>query len=296
MTLTREEICWGFGLVLGREPQEPGYAAYAELNSRSILISKLLQSEEAISKEKGNNFADILHQTKQCFSLPELNRTIVLGKSMPRSGHHFLEKLLSSYFANEITYCEMYGEKKCCKLYPCANPYNSIGRYHFQKSHDWSFDDRRTINCPYVIQYRSPVSRAQSNYELHLRSSCAQDSSKEFQKFLHREAEYFIKFYNKWMTPNMPNSILVNYMDLVSDPKGELFRIIKFIGENEIDITRLDKAINSNNAKVNTLNSPVGIRKSCEFRHFDKILYREIEAHIAAKCPNIDDVLFEYQY
>src|SRR4051794_25602386 len=59
----------------------------------------------------------------------------LLGASIPRSGHHYLQRILSHYFQDELFYCEWYTPRDCCKHVPCIKHLNC--RITFQKSHDW---------------------------------------------------------------------------------------------------------------------------------------------------------------
>src|SRR5262249_59362059 len=125
----------------------------------------------------------------------------VLNASMPRSGHHLLEIVLSNILKDKFSYCEFYG-KDCCKTIPCnswRHERSSSGDLFMQKSHDFDFDDPISVAGTYrVVQYRNPVPRSLSNYELHLRNG-AQDNVRTFRNFLVNEAWYFHKFYAKWI-------------------------------------------------------------------------------------------------
>lgn len=74
----------------------------------------------------------------------------LLSKSLPRSGHHFLEKTLKRLYGKSFDYCEYYqpSETECCKQQPClkfCNPDRMRdGTQHvsMQKSHDFELGDR----------------------------------------------------------------------------------------------------------------------------------------------------------
>jgi hypothetical protein len=293
MSVSKHDIIWAFQIILGREPREQAIANYSNATDRTQLVSALLSSQEAIERERGARELRIIPR-KSGTGNPVLDRRIILGKSMPRSGHHFLERLLMTYLGSELSYCEMYNEKKCCQLYPCSNPWNRVRKYHFQKSHDWNFTDRVSISTPYVIQYRSPIPRSQSNYELYLKASQKEDNKKTFEQFLKGETEYFVKFHNKWIEKQLENAIIIRYEELTKETELTLKNVIKFIGEDVLNDEKIKLTVASHKEKHNPLNSPKTIRKSQEFRHFDRGLYAEQEMIIKERCPNVNRNIFEY--
>jgi hypothetical protein len=157
----------------------------------------------------------------------------VLGVSMPRSGHHLLEMILKNSLGDKFDYCEFY-EDNCCKSIPCklhGNRLSVKGRLFFQKSHDFDLNDPILIPGVFrVVQYRSPVPRSLSNYELHLRRGF-EDNLRTFRRFLVGEALYFCNFYNKWIEKPSSKLFLLSYEELTADPLRALlpfFRYIKF--------------------------------------------------------------------
>ena len=91
----------------------------------------------------------------------------IFSKSMPRSGHRFVTECLTYYFGPDLHYCGFY-RPGCCHRIPCAHPHGDgrANRYFMQKSHDFGFRDSARLNGKYLIQYRSPIPRLQSNYDL----------------------------------------------------------------------------------------------------------------------------------
>ena len=96
--------------------------------------------------------------------LPEL--VLVESQSLPRSGHHYLKKLLNAATEGHFSYCESYQDPGCCKNNPCS--VDSYWRYainknqrHYRllKSHDFKLDNK-TFNCMpgmfRMIQIREP--------------------------------------------------------------------------------------------------------------------------------------------
>lgn len=142
----------------------------------------------------------------------------VLGASMPRSGHHLLEMILKNALRDRFAYCEFY-EPGCCKSIPCVLESKIGGASIFmQKSHDFEFTDPVIVPGTYrIIQYRSPVPRALSNYELHLKNGC-EDTVRNFRDFLIDEALYFARFYEKWISNCSPQHHLLGYEELTGHP------------------------------------------------------------------------------
>jgi len=102
---------------------------------------------------------------RSLFQSPDV--TFVFSKSMPRSGHRFLTECLAHYFGNKLHYCGFY-RPDCCHKIPCARPHNDerSNRYFLQKSHDFGFRDAPDLNGRYLIQFRLPIPRLQSKYDL----------------------------------------------------------------------------------------------------------------------------------
>ena len=134
----------------------------------------------------------------------------IFAKSMPRSGHRFLSECLTQYFGPELHYCGFYWPG-CCHRIPCKHPQQGgrTNRYFMQKSHDFGFRDSSRLNGKYLIQYRSPIPRLQSNYELAVARGTVEQSRESFTAFAERETAYFINFYRKWVAAPRLNALAV---------------------------------------------------------------------------------------
>jgi hypothetical protein len=51
----------------------------------------------------------------------------------------------------------------------------------------------------YLVQYRSPIPRLQSNFDLAVSRGTAEQGKESFTAFAERETAYFINFYRKWI-------------------------------------------------------------------------------------------------
>jgi len=100
------------------------------------------------------------------------------------------------YFGPELHYCGFY-RSDCCHRIPCTRPHDcgKANCYLIQKSHDFGFRDSTKLNGKYLIQYRSPIPRLQSNYDLAVSRRATERSNESFANFAERETAYFINFY-----------------------------------------------------------------------------------------------------
>jgi hypothetical protein len=151
---------------------------------------------------------------------------------MPRSGHHLLEIIFDHTLKSRFRYCEFY-ERGCCKSIPC-NSKKKLGdnesAIFLQKSHDFEFTDPITIPGTFrIVQYRSPVPRSLSNYELHLKNG-NQDTMRGFRDFLVNEAVYFRRFYNKWLARHPTEYWTLSYEELTSHPVKATLDVFNYIG------------------------------------------------------------------
>lgn len=92
---------------------------------------------------------------------------LIEGKSLPRTGHHYLRRLLGETHPGQFSYCEYYQEPGCCKQIPCrAEAYWSYAReqgqdhIRFIKSHDFDLADpiyEAPSSVLRLIQIRQPL-------------------------------------------------------------------------------------------------------------------------------------------
>ncbi len=133
--------------------------------------------------------------------LPSLQ--LVESRSLPRSGHHYLRRLLEQACGEQFSYCEGYQEPGCCKSNPCSvAAYWRYAREHGQphlrllKSHDFALTDATFTPPPAMvrlIQVRKPLELLASWLELEQLSfnrELLQSSSIALERvFLYHEAE-----------------------------------------------------------------------------------------------------------
>src|SRR4051794_15781646 len=154
----------------------------------------------------------------------EQRTAALVGASIPRSGHHFLQSLLSRYYGDQLFYCEVYSKADCCRSVPCKRGGGHAVTY--QKSHDRQGEvPANAEGVLYVIQYREPVGEALSDRELDLtdhlgrRSLNYRLSQDHYLWWLAAKASYCRDFHDKWFSPRVGNAVYLNYADLASNPE-----------------------------------------------------------------------------
>lgn len=161
----------------------------------------------------------------------------VVFASFPRSGHHMTVNLLSKYWGENLRYCEPYEGA----ISPAHN---------LVKTHDFKLDER--YFSPRMVLIRNPLDSLASYYDWSLKRGLIKvDSYDEWIKFATKNVRYWRNFYVKWLHENRQKMLLLNYSDLLKDPRGVLTQAIQFQCEgHEVEEERLVKAINHVNPRV----------------------------------------------
>jgi tetratricopeptide (TPR) repeat protein len=219
----------------------------------------------------------------------------LIGASIPRSGHHYLQNMLSRYYGDELYYCEFYNPPSCCKTIPCTSRGQHVVSY--QKNHDRDLTVPQNIEgALYIVQYRHPVPEALSDRELDLRDGAGRRSvhyrrtHSYYLWWLAIKAVYYRRFHDKWLARRHPHAVYLNYDDLVRDPASALRSIIGVVS-GSVDEARLSGTIDqSSMTRVSAGRlgtgagrfSPRVVEKS---EHFDPDLLGAFEAYIIERCP-----------
>jgi len=217
----------------------------------------------------------------------------IFSKSMPRSGHRFLVECLSHYFGPELHYCGFY-HPECCHRIPCRRPHGdgSANRYFLQKSHDFGFRDSAKLNGKYLIQYRSPIPRLQSNYDLAVARGTVAQGKEAFAVFAECETEYFINFYRKWVATPRRSALAVAYEDLIGEQARTLSAVVSFIqGDSSVDQAALARALAE--APVGTDSGAGTVRDPMQHAYCDPALFAQLEHRIAEECGK-DRIKFHF--
>lgn len=220
----------------------------------------------------------------------------LIGASIPRSGHHFMQSLLSHYFGQDLYYCEVYTRADCCHQVPCVK-----GAGHavvYQKSHDRRGEiPNNAKEAIYVIQYREPVGEALSDRELDLsdrlgrRSLNYRLSTDHYSWWLAGKAAYYRDFHDKWFAPRVENGVYLDYAFLSGDPQAALTSVAQKTA-GVVDEFRVGRAVEgvgsvrAGSVHRKTDPAPYVPRKIEESPHFDRELLAAFEAYVLQRCPN----------
>jgi len=209
---------------------------------------------------------------------------LVLGKSMPRSGHHYLVNLLLAYFDRSFRYCEVYKVPDCCRCTPCVRAYDRRqGNSCFlQKSHDFDLTDNPRLEAPYLIQFRSLIPRIQSRFDVRARRGVCAHTREALASQCVQDLKYTVGFLNKWLRNRQPNVLAISYESLSETPAVALAQAVRFMAGSEADEARIAAAIAAVNARPFPLF--VSIRDPRAHPLCDEDLYRKLETQILERC------------
>jgi len=181
----------------------------------------------------------------------KLKQTRFMMVSIPRSGHHLLERFLRYYYEKnnlEYSYCEFY---KHCNRIPCIN--NSI----FQKNHDWDLSLPITKEYKYIVMYRGNIIEQLESFYRHNYKINSKENINNFFSFFKDKNEYYIKFLNKWLINENKNIIKIEYNEFVNDYFKILCELLKFIFKDNFintetihDFVEIEKINKKNNVSL----------------------------------------------
>jgi hypothetical protein len=155
----------------------------------------------------------------------------LVGVSIPRSGHHFLAKLLENALGDDLAYCEFYSAADCCRQLPCIRRHRS--RITYQKNHDMDLAiDPDLPGVRYVVQYRNPVPAVVSDRELfaEVRGSALARDRSQYVMVLSEKAAHYARFYDKWVRHPHGSRFLMKYEWLCDAPAEAIDALIRFCG------------------------------------------------------------------
>lgn len=223
---------------------------------------------------------------------------ILIGASIPRSGHHFLVEMMKGYFGGDLFYCEFYSQADCCKAVPCTR--GGDRKFVFQKSHDRDFALPGDIaDALYLIQYRHPVPEALSDRELELKGTLGRPNLNfrrtraGYSNWLAAKAVYYRKFHEKWLAKRLANAVYLDYADLVANPldalKPVVERIAGCVDEARLaDIVEMTRSSRASVARKDAQEQPFRPRVIADSPHFDAELLGAFEAWVLERCPGYD--------
>lgn len=216
----------------------------------------------------------------------------LIGASIPRSGHHFLQRVLSLYFGDQLHYCEWYGPPDCCRQVPCTR---TGYRATYQKSHDWDFSLAQHVDqALYLIQYRHPVPEALSDRDL-MRDSINSPSynyrlSREYYGWwLAGKAIYYRNFHQKWFAKHQTNGVYLQYDALTRKTAETVSPIIEWV-DGSVDAEKLAGSIAEARQSRGSSREAYKPRVIEESAYFDRDLLAPFETYVLDRCPK-----FEFQ-
>ena len=193
--------------------------------------------------------------------------TLIQCVSIPRSGHHYLVKLLRRYFnaktrqTKRLAYCEYY---HCCKMRPCnlyePDSETSAAKVHLLKSHD-EFLRRNDEDyepplevcnkVKHLVQIRHPIPSTISEFLLansklkkeqrgdkHTSVDGTSNSTTlDWLPFSIHELQYRKSFLEKWILQNpwveSPQYYFLDYDRFLASPSEKLREVILFLCPEE---------------------------------------------------------------
>ena len=218
---------------------------------------------------------------------------ILIGASIPRSGHHFLQNILTKYYGPRLHYCEFYSPKDCCKQVPCTRR-GEFGVV-YQKSHDRNMEVPKSVaDAVYVLQYRHPIPEALSDRELDVvdgigRSSINYRLGREhYMQWLASKAVYYRRFHDKWLVDRVPNGVYLDYDFLSASPVYAVERIVR-AASGDVDRARIEAVVEDAKAvRVSAASKTSGgfkPRVVQDSPHFDADLLGAFEDYVLGRTP-----------
>jgi hypothetical protein len=139
----------------------------------------------------------------------------------PRCGHHLVERLLSSYFADKLHYGD-----------PYEAPHRSMDSdptINFQKNHDFELDTPVRSDRQYLILVRDPREALISWFRLEVRKGRLEYTREAWAGFSQKSWRFWGGFFDKWVVGQVPNRLVLDYRDLVAQPALALSRLVEFV-------------------------------------------------------------------
>lgn len=182
--------------------------------------------------------------------------------TFPRCGHTWLSRILKYYYKTKLNYCEMY---KNPELMIDVNENTNL-----QKNHDFNLSTSIKDDRKYLIQirnkddclnslYKLDILDTDKNYEcINLKTKIDELNifeHKKYQDWIDEKQYYYHKFLNKWVFNYIPNLKIVIYEHLKHNTFDEVYSILKFMSEDEIDKDNLINCIKKSN-EPHSINEP----------------------------------------
>lgn len=135
--------------------------------------------------------------------------------SFPRSGHHWLLRMLRSNLGSYIRYGNFHDELVTLETHPHVN---------VQTEHDLRLEAPVNLDFQHVVQYRLDKEAAiQSVWRL------GHDAEYCSEQFFQARSLIYDGWKAKWVDSNIPNRLIITYEDMLENPLKELHRAYVFL-------------------------------------------------------------------
>lgn len=172
-----------------------------------------------------------------------------IGVSIPRSGHHYLARILTSYLGDACFYCEFYNPEDCCRSVPCLK--RDAAPVVFQKNHDFKLNlDTDVPGACYLIQYRTPVPATLSHREMVARNLGPELAADErnLEVWLAEKAAYYQGFFERWVMPRNARFLKLDYDLLTRETVSVVADVLERSGLT-VDRSALDAVVSEESGR-----------------------------------------------
>jgi hypothetical protein len=211
----------------------------------------------------------------------------MIGASLPRSGHHYLEAQLRALLGDDLAYCRSH-LNQCCGEVICARPPDR--RWFLRKSHAPRLDLAADLDgVLYVIQHRPPRGRMLSlvDFQMARRADFAIEDAAFAARWLAKEAIYSIGFGRKWLTRPPVNAVVINYDDLSGFPHRVVSALLSRMGY-ECSDERLQSSIDRTSTMRANVRVPEPYRRRDEgVSPLAPGLLAEYDALVRSELPDL---------
>lgn len=201
----------------------------------------------------------------------------IIGASIPRSGHHFLVRILKRLLGNDFFYCEFYTPAACCGKIPCDR--RNEFPISFQKNHDIDLCLPIDISdAVYVVQYRDAVSAVLSERELVDQNwgHAIAAHLGHMEVWLAQKIHYYELFFRKWISAAHPCSFIIDYDELKNDTESVITALMGWLGWS-VEAEAIRQAV-ANVVDFRSTHMPFRERSITTSRYFHQYLFEVFES------------------
>ena len=177
---------------------------------------------------------------------------------------------------------------------PCNRPLHPLlgNTFLLQKGHDLGLDDPVESDGTYLIQYRHPITRVQSNFDHWLVVSNGEDTEASFRAYVASDMDYYVGFWKKWVQRAVTGSNIVRYEDLIAEPAQEVRRLVTALEPHRpVDGEGMQRAVDIAELPSGSVRKPkanVVERDPYTYRYQDAVFYRDVEAATFEQCAGLE--------